>query len=89
MAWRIKYSDKAKKQLKQLDKQALRQIRDYLETRLVPAPDFSLPGKRLKAAFSGYWRLRVGDYRLICEVQGKQVTILVLDIGHRRDIYRR
>ena len=46
-------------------------------------------GKMLVGDKSGLWRYRVGDYRLICEVQQEKVVILVVEIGHRRDIYKR
>ena len=44
-------------------------------------------GKALQGEFSGLWRYRVGDYRLICEIRENELVILVLEIGHRKNIY--
>ena len=47
-----------------------------------------LQGKALTGKYSGLWRYRVGDYRLICNIEDNTVTILVLALGHRKDVYK-
>jgi len=46
-------------------------------------------GKALSGRFSGLWRYRIGDYRLICDIQDKKLCVLVVEIDHRRDVYRK
>lgn len=46
------------------------------------------PGKALTGRFSGLWRYRVGDYRIICKIEDDRLVVLVVEVGHRRDIYR-
>lgn len=87
MSWTINFSEVALKQLKKLDKQATIRIIDYLEKRISITEDPKQQGKALAYNKSGLWRYRVGDYRVICQIDDKTITILVLEIGHRKDIY--
>ena len=86
--WTINYSDTARKALKKLDKQTAYRILDYMDERVATAPDPRLLGKALSGQLGGLWRYRVGDYRVICDIQDKTVCILVLKMDHRRDVYR-
>jgi mRNA interferase RelE/StbE len=88
LAWTIELSAPAKKELRKLDRQAARRITDFLRTRLAQAEDPRSVGKSLHASLASYWAYRVGDYRLICELQDEVLTVLVVKIGHRSDIYR-
>ncbi len=82
----IEYSAQAKKQLSKLDKPVQIQIKNYLnEVAKLENPRSS--GKALVGNLSGKWRYRVGDYRLICEIEDDKILITVLRIGHRKDIY--
>lgn len=88
MAWTINYSDTALRNLKKLDKKVARRIVDYMQERIASADDPRVVGKALTGPLGGLWRYRVGDYRIICEVQDGILTILVLEIGNRKEVYR-
>ena len=84
---RVVFSETASKQFKKLDKHIQIQIKDYIDKLSHLSEPKSL-GKSLKGSFSNLWRYRIGDYRIICEIQYEQILILVVRIGHRKDIYR-
>ena len=87
MAWQIEYSTTAKRALKKLDRQVARQILDYMSNQVANRPDPRSLGKALTGDLGGFWRYRVEDYRLICEIRDNQITVLVLKIGHRKMVY--
>ena len=87
MTWDVVIGDKAKKQLSKLDQQAKIRILNFLyQEDISRLPRFS--GKALTGSFKGLWRYRVGDYRIICELRDKELTVLVVDVGHRSDVYK-
>lgn len=88
MAWAIDYTQTAEKQLKKLDKPTARRIVDYMDQRVAKQEDARTLGKALSGPLGALWRYRIGDYRVICEVQHSAVTILVIRIGHRGEVYR-
>ena len=89
MAWRIEQTATAVKQLGKLDKSEAKRITTFLRERLAPAEDPRSVGKALSGPQLGtYWRYRVGDYRIICDIQDKALRVLVVAIGNRRDVYR-
>lgn len=88
MVWTIEYTETAARQLSRLDKPVARRILNYLSNRIAPAEDPRLHGKALVGQLSGLWRYRVGDYRVICSIKDEQLTILVVQLGGRGDIYR-
>ena len=89
MAWTISYTATARKQLRKLDKQTARRILDFLDERVAGAQNPRDTGKALTGPLLGtFWRYRVGDYRIICEIQDGKLCVLVIEIGHRRDVYR-
>ena len=89
MAWLIEFDDAAKKDLSKLDKQIARRITVFLRERVAPLDDPRSLGHALKGAALGeLWRYRVGDYRIICDIQDGALRILVITIGNRREIYR-
>lgn len=89
MVWIIKYTESASKQLKKLDKQIALRILDYMDERIADLSDPRSLGKSLKGPRIGeYWRYRVGDIRLICKIVDGQMTVLVIEIGNRREVYR-
>ncbi len=87
MVWTIKYTNTAKRKLVKLDKQIANRILTYMEERVVPLDNPRSIGKALKGSFGDYWRYRVGDYRVICDIQDEDLVILVITVGHRSDIY--
>ena len=88
MAWTIDYTDTARKQLLKLDKQTARRIVDFMDARVAPADDPRSTGKALSGPLGGFWRYRVGDCRVICDIQDGALRVLVVDIGHRHEVYR-
>lgn len=89
MTWTIRISDLARKQLKKMDKQTAVRIMDFLQNRLTNHDDPRTIGESLKGArFGDFWKYRVGDYRIICDIEDQELTILVLQIGNRREVYR-
>ena len=88
MAWKIEYDPRAIDDLNRLDRPIRRQIVDYLEQRVAAATHPRLFGKPLRHGMAGLWRYRSGEYRIICRLQDEVLVVLVVGIGHRRDIYR-
>lgn len=85
--WSVYWEDRAKKQISKLDKKAQKQIHAYIQKRIEQADNPRLFGDALTGNLSGLWRYRVGNYRIICEIEDEKLTILVIKIGHRKDIY--
>ena len=89
MAWIIKYTESSSKQLKKLDKQTALRVLDYMDERVAVLAEPRTLGKNLKGPKMGeYWRYRVGDIRVICNIVDGQMTVLVIEIGNRREVYR-
>ncbi len=86
MSWTIKFDKKAKKEFKNLDRQAQTQIDKFI-LKLIKSANPRLFGEVLKGSLKSFWRYRIGNYRLICHLEDNTVTILVLKVGHRKDIY--
>ncbi len=87
MAWTIKYTDTALKQLKKLDKPTAKRLIEFLDQRIAPLADARAQGKALSGRFRPYWRYRVGDYRIVCDIDDSTIKILVVQIGHRKGVY--
>jgi mRNA interferase RelE/StbE len=71
-----------------LDRTAQKSIHHFLRERLSPSNNPRPWGRALQGEKRGLWRYRVGDYRLICDIRDEKITILVLELGHRKDVYR-
>ena len=87
MAWRIEFEETAKKELSRLDRQIQIQVVRYLQERIAPCENPCDFGDPLRRNLSGLWKYRVGDYRVICDIQGERLVVLVVRIGHRRRVY--
>lgn len=87
MAWTIDYTDTAKTQLRKLDKNSARRIVDYMDERVAPA-DPRRVGQALSGPLGKLWRYRVGDFRVVCEIQDEVVRVLVVRVGKRDEVYR-
>ena len=85
--WEIRFSDEALKELKKLDRYTLRLIDSWIAKHLENCSDPRSFGKPLVANRLGQWRYRIGDYRMLCEIHDNVLLILVIKIGHRRDVY--
>ena len=89
MAWRIEFHPQAERELSKLDRVAARRVLRFLRDRVAVLEDPRSLGEALKGPEVGrFWKYRVGNYRLICDIRDQRVTILVVRIGHRRDVYR-
>jgi mRNA interferase RelE/StbE len=89
MAWKIEVSPAADRELSKLDAQHARRILKFLHERLAKIDDPRRIGKALQGSLLGeFWKYRVGDYRIICKIEDDRVIVLVLRIGHRKEIYR-
>ena len=87
-SWRIEITRTAEKQITKLSRTAQKSIQRFLRERLKPAENPRQWGKPLRGDKQDLWRYRVGDYRLICDIQDEKITVLVLEVGHRKDVYR-
>ena len=83
--WKIEFRPGASRSLKKLPRKMQERILEFLTTR-IPSDPRRL-GDALQGRLKGLWRYRVGDYRIICLLQNEIVTVVVVEIGHRRDIY--
>ena len=88
MAWTIDYADTARVQLRKLDKQTARRIVDFMDERVAGSENPRSTGKSLTGSLGGLWRYRVGDCRVICDIQDGTLRVLVVQLGNRREIYR-
>ena len=88
MAWIVEFSKTAVKQLKKIDKHEQKKIINFLREKIENQSNPKLHGKSLTGDKSDLWRYRVGDYRIICKLENKALIILVLTIGHRKNIYK-
>ncbi|WP_271896524.1 type II toxin-antitoxin system RelE family toxin [Candidatus Phyllobacterium onerii] len=89
MAWSIEYDRLARKSIEKLDMQARIRIYKYLNDRIANLADPRQTGKALQGSELGnLWRYRIGDYRILCDLQDHRLVVLVVEIGHRREVYR-
>lgn len=89
MAWEIKYTETARKQLKKIDRQVARRILDFMDERIAGDSKPRSIGQALTGPTVGsYWRYRVGDYRIICDIQDGALCVLVIEVGNRKEIYK-
>ena len=87
-SWRVEINRSAEKQIQKLSRTAQESIVRFLRERVQTADNPRQWGKPLHGDKGGLWRYRVGDYRLICDIQDERVTVLVVSVGHRKDVYR-
>jgi mRNA interferase RelE/StbE len=89
LAWKIEFVPAAAKELKKLGKAEAARIIATLETRIATLDDPRTLGSALTGELGGLWRWRIGDYRAVARIEDKRITILVVRIAHRREVYRR
>ena len=87
MSYSVLLSDKAQKALQKLDRYQAKIIVSWIKKNLDGCDNPRLYGKALDSDFKGYWRYRVGDYRLIANIQDNLLVIEIVRVGHRREIY--
>jgi mRNA interferase RelE/StbE len=89
LAWTVELAPAALKELRKLDRQVARRILTFLRERLAVIDDPRSIGEALRGdTFGDYWKYRLGDYRIVCRIIDRRILILVLRVGHRRDVYR-
>ena len=89
MAWTVRIGNIAERQLRKLDRPIQKRILDWLNDRIEGCKNPRHWGEPLKGDYAGLWRYRVGDYRILCDIQDQKIVVLVLTIGHRGQIYKR
>lgn len=89
MAWTIELDKAAERELGKLDKQAARRILAFLHERVANLEDPRSIGEALKGSKLGeFWKYRVGDYRIISDIEDRILRIYIVRIGNRREVYR-
>lgn len=88
MAWTIEYADTANAQLRKLDRDAAVRIRNYMNRNVAPLDNPRRRGRALTGPMAGLWRYRVGNYRVVCDIQDRFLRVLVISVGTRDTIYR-
>lgn len=89
MVWQIEVSDAARKQLSKMGRVEAKRITAFLRLRIASLDDPRQLGEALQGTrFSGLWRYRVGDYRILVDIRDDVVTVIVVGVGHRGEVYR-
>ncbi len=88
MVWTVKFSDNADHDISKLDKSMQKRILAWLDKRLTGCENPRLWGKALTGSHNEKWRYRVGDYRILCIINDNIVTVEVVTIGHRKEVYK-
>ena len=88
MTWQIEFTSMAAKQFSKLDKPVKERIISFLENRLATMDSPKQLGKALQGTLSEYWAYRVGSYRILTKHQDERLLILVVEIGHRKEVYK-
>lgn len=87
LVWEIMWDPRAEKNLKKLDHAAQKRILQYLETRIATNQDPRRFGEALLGDKKGLWKYRVETYRMVCRIDDEAITVLVIDVGHRKNVY--
>jgi mRNA interferase RelE/StbE len=85
--WAYSFDARALRELQKLDRQGQEDIIAYLDERIATPEDRRRFGKPLRAALTGLWRYRVRDYRVLCQIQDGILLVLVISVGHRKNVY--
>jgi mRNA interferase RelE/StbE len=88
LVWAIEFMPEAAKELRKLDRQVAARIVRTLEERIAPLDDPRQIGSALVGEHAGYWRWRIGDYRVVARIEDERITVLVVRVAHRREVYR-
>ncbi|MDO4619036.1 MAG: type II toxin-antitoxin system RelE/ParE family toxin [Lachnospiraceae bacterium] len=89
MRYSVATTDRFDKEFKKLDRYTQRMIKAWIEKNLIGCENPRIHGKGLTANRSGQWRYRIGDYRLLCEIEDDRLIIVALTVGHRKDVCNR
>lgn len=83
----IKWDERIERDLKKIDKSAAKKIIRYMTARIAPLNNPRAFGKALKFGKYGLWRYRMENYRIVCRIKDEEIEILVIQVGHRKDVY--
>ncbi|MEA2823242.1 MAG: mRNA interferase RelE/StbE [Bradyrhizobium sp.] len=86
--WRVEFDRAAARELRKLGADAERRVLAYLRTRIAGSSDPRRLGQPLTGDRQGFWRYRVGDYRIVAAIEDDRFVVLVVTVGHRREVYR-
>ena len=86
--WRVEFDRAAARELRKLGVEAERRVLTYLRTRIAGSDDPCRLGQPLTGDRQGFWRYRVGDYRIVAAIEDDRFIVLVVTVGHRREVYR-
>jgi len=89
MVWKVEFSKKVLKTLDRIDSEARKRILEFLYKKVKNLSNPRSVGKALIGTDTKIWRYRVGDYRILCEIEDNIVTILVIGVGHRKEVYKK
>ena len=87
MTWTVEWDDRARRELRRLDRQVQIQILRYFRERIATDKNPRRLGHGLRHKLQGLWRYRIGDYRVVCRIEDDYLVVLVLVVGHRRSVY--
>ena len=88
MAWAVELAETAARELERTDPTTRKRVLQFLRERVATSEDPRRLGRPLVGSRRGLWRYRVGDYRRICDIQDRRLVVLVVTVGHRREVYR-
>lgn len=88
MKYTVETTDQFEREFRKLDKYTQRILKAWIQKNLMNCENPRQHGKGLTANRSGQWRYRIGDYRLICQIEDDRLVILALSVGHRREVYQ-
>ena len=87
--WMIRYLKSTQKDAQQLDPQIRKRIKEFMEQRVAKLENPRRLGEPLKGQLADLWRYRVGSYRIICELRDQELVVIVIRIGHRKNVYKK
>lgn len=89
MGWKVRLSDRARKDLRKLDRQVAMRVLRFFHERIEGGNDPRGIGAALEGSELGkFWRYRIGDWRAVCRIEDEAVTVLVLTVRHRSQVYK-
>lgn len=88
MAWSVEFHPAALDELAALDRPVQKRIQRFIDERLVRADDPRQLGRALTGAWAGFWKYRMGDWRMIAQVRNDRLIVYIVRVGHRREVYR-
>jgi len=88
LTWTVEWDDRARRELRRLDRPIQKAILQYFRKRIATKEDPRRFGKSLTRELQGLWRYRVGDYRMVCQIEDDRLVVLVVTVAHRKSVYR-